>query len=85
MSRQKKRAEVPRASFCFCFWREKRTGEFFCFREETRKKKNNKNFQNSLECWSHIIMLTRIVSTLQTFPMTENDVAEITALSANEK
>lgn len=30
-------------------------------------------------------MLTKIVSTLHTLPMTENDVAEITALSANEK
>ena len=49
------------------------------------KKKNTKNRKNSRECWSHIIMFTRIVSTLHTLPMTENDVALITALSANEK
>ena len=68
--------------------RERKQVSFFCWfsrRKRTKKTQKRKNFKNSLECWSHIIMLTKIVSTLHTLPMTENDVAEITALSANEK
>lgn len=57
----------------------------FAKKTKSKKTQKRKNFKNSLECWSHIIMLTKIVSTLHTLPMTENDVAEITALSANEK
>ena len=41
--------------------------------------------RGSLECLSHISRLTRMVKTLHTLPMTENDVAEMTARSAKEK
>ena len=41
--------------------------------------------QGLLECLSHIRRLTRMVRTLQTLPMTENEVAEMTARRAKEK
>lgn len=40
---------------------------------------------DSLECLSHMSKLTRMVSTLHTLPMTEKDVAEMTARRAKEK